>query len=100
MERSFKNGPVVAVLVVATLLAVYVGGYFALSDWHDAAISIREFGPRWQAVLFRPLVHVESACLGRTILLCSDQEIVADINGWTANSFGGWTPPSSTHPQK
>jgi hypothetical protein len=69
-SRPSTAAPILAVLaiVLATLLATYVGGYLWLGEYHawtsnsvptDTSV-IRLYDSRWQAALFKPAAAMES----------------------------------------
>ena len=68
-ERKTASWPIVAALLVAVVLvplALYVGGYFALSSKVEFApnVYVRYFKPRWGATIYAPAAEIESHVTG------------------------------------
>jgi hypothetical protein len=66
MKKERTSGPVIAVvlLLVALLLAPYVGGYYLLSRKLGNA---RYFPSSWVAAAFTPMAYIESALTGNQV---------------------------------
>ena len=62
----------IACTVIVVLVAIYVGGYFALCTEYirlrdGSGTWVRVYRPIWQADIYRPLTFIESAITGENI---------------------------------
>ncbi len=73
-ERKRADGMVVAIAIAALVLvslALYAGGYFALSNSYtvDAVVHVRAFNSEWQAIIYRPAGKVERLLTGKNVVV-------------------------------
>src|SRR5262245_39268583 len=64
-----RIGGLVVVLLCTSLVATYVGTYFALATkvvWPDGT-ETRHYSRRWQAAIFKPAMVIESIVRGKQI---------------------------------
>ena len=68
--RPSTAAPILAVLaIVLGTLGLYVGGYYAMGEYHESPSTIRLYRARWQCRLFTPLAWAESKVSGRPVRL-------------------------------